>query len=63
MAASIVTSVPIILAFTLLQRFFVQGLTAGAVKSWVGRRGFARQRRPHACGTTGLTERSYEPQP
>ena len=33
MAASIVTSVPIILAFTLLQRFFVQGLTAGAVKS------------------------------
>jgi ABC-type glycerol-3-phosphate transport system permease component len=28
-----VTSVPIILAFTLLQRFFVQGLTAGAVKS------------------------------
>ena len=33
MAASIVTSVPIILALTLLQRFFVQGLTAGAVKS------------------------------
>ena len=33
MAASNVTTVPIILAFTLLQRFFVQGLTAGAVKS------------------------------
>jgi multiple sugar transport system permease protein len=32
MAASIVASAPIVLAFALLQRFFIQGITAGAVK-------------------------------
>ncbi|MCY4007110.1 MAG: carbohydrate ABC transporter permease [Rhodobacteraceae bacterium] len=32
MAGSVIVSLPIILAFTFLQRFFVQGLTAGAVK-------------------------------
>ena len=32
MAGSVIVSAPIVLAFTLLQRFFVQGLTAGAVK-------------------------------
>ena len=33
MAASIIVSVPIVIAFMLLQRFFIKGLTAGAVKS------------------------------
>jgi multiple sugar transport system permease protein len=33
MAASIVSSLPIIVVFMLLQRFFIRGLTAGAVKS------------------------------
>lgn len=33
MAASILSSLPIIVIFTLLQRYFIQGLTAGAVKS------------------------------
>lgn len=33
MAASLVGSVPVIVAFSILQRFFIQGLTAGAVKS------------------------------
>jgi multiple sugar transport system permease protein len=32
MAASIVVSVPVVVAFLLLQRYFVAGLTAGAVK-------------------------------
>jgi multiple sugar transport system permease protein len=32
MAGSVIVSTPIILAFTLLQRFFIQGLTSGAVK-------------------------------
>lgn len=32
MAGSVIVSLPIILVFTLLQRFFIQGLTAGAVK-------------------------------
>ena len=32
MAGSVIVSLPVIAAFTLLQRFFVQGLTAGAVK-------------------------------
>lgn len=32
MAGSVIVSLPIIAIFTLLQRFFVQGLTAGAVK-------------------------------
>ena len=33
MAASIVSSLPVVIAFGFLQRFFIQGLTAGAVKS------------------------------
>ena len=33
MAASIVTSLPVVIGFAFLQRFFIQGLTAGAVKS------------------------------
>lgn len=32
MAGSVIVSAPVILAFTLLQRFFIQGLTAGSVK-------------------------------
>ena len=32
MAASLVVSVPIVIAFLLLQRYLVAGLTAGAVK-------------------------------
>jgi multiple sugar transport system permease protein len=32
MAASLVASLPMVLAFALVQRWFVQGLTAGAVK-------------------------------
>jgi len=32
MAASLVVSVPVVLGFLLMQRYFVQGLTAGAVK-------------------------------
>ena len=32
MAASIVASAPIVLAFAFLQRFFIQGVTAGSVK-------------------------------
>lgn len=33
MAASIVTSLPVIIAFSFLQRYFIQGITAGAVKA------------------------------
>ncbi len=33
MAASIVSSLPVVVAFGFLQRFFIKGLTAGAVKS------------------------------
>lgn len=33
MAASIVGSLPVVIGFAFLQRFFIQGLTAGAVKS------------------------------
>jgi multiple sugar transport system permease protein len=33
MAASIVISLPVVIGFAFLQRFFIQGLTAGAVKS------------------------------
>ncbi len=33
MAASIISSLPIVIGFAFLQRFFIQGLTAGAVKS------------------------------
>jgi multiple sugar transport system permease protein len=33
MAASLVISAPVVLAFLALQRYLVQGLTAGAVKS------------------------------
>ncbi|GAB3897150.1 hypothetical protein GCM10027612_52870 [Microbispora bryophytorum subsp. camponoti] len=32
MAASLVVSVPVVAGFLLLQRYLVQGLTAGAVK-------------------------------
>ena len=32
MAASLMTSAPIVVAFLFLQRFFIQGITAGAVK-------------------------------
>jgi len=32
MAASLVVSIPIVVAFLILQRSFVAGLTAGAVK-------------------------------
>lgn len=35
MAAATLSFVPIILAFTVLQRCFVQGLTAGAVDSTI----------------------------
>ena len=33
MAASIVSSLPVVIGFSFLQKFFIQGLTAGAVKS------------------------------
>ena len=33
MAASIISSLPVVIGFAFLQRFFIQGLTAGAVKS------------------------------
>jgi multiple sugar transport system permease protein len=33
MAASIVSSLPVVIGFAFLQRYFIQGLTAGAVKS------------------------------
>jgi multiple sugar transport system permease protein len=33
MAASIISSLPVVVGFAFLQRFFIQGLTAGAVKS------------------------------
>lgn len=33
MASSLISSIPVIVAFSFLQRFFIQGLTAGAVKS------------------------------
>ncbi len=33
MAASIVSALPVVVGFAFLQRFFIQGLTAGAVKS------------------------------
>jgi multiple sugar transport system permease protein len=33
MAASIISSLPVVIGFSFLQRFFIQGLTAGAVKS------------------------------
>ena len=33
MAASILSSLPVVIGFAFLQRFFIQGLTAGAVKS------------------------------
>ena len=33
MAASVVSSLPVVLGFSFLQRFFIQGLTAGAVKT------------------------------
>lgn len=33
MAASMVSSLPVVIGFAFLQRFFIQGLTAGAVKS------------------------------
>jgi multiple sugar transport system permease protein len=33
MAASLLASMPVVLVFALLQRFFVEGLTAGAVKA------------------------------
>jgi multiple sugar transport system permease protein len=32
MAASIVVSIPVTLMFIFLQRYFIQGLTSGAVK-------------------------------
>jgi multiple sugar transport system permease protein len=32
MAASIVASLPILIAFAIVQRSFIQGVTAGAVK-------------------------------
>lgn len=32
MAASLMASVPVVIAFLTLQRFFVAGLTAGSVK-------------------------------
>lgn len=32
MAGSVIVSLPIVVAFTVLQRFFIQGLTAGSVK-------------------------------
>lgn len=33
MASSLIASVPVVVAFSILQRFFIKGLTAGAVKS------------------------------
>lgn len=33
MAASLIVSVPVVVAFMFLQRYLVGGLTAGAVKS------------------------------
>ena len=33
MAASILVSAPIVVVFSFLQKYFVRGLTAGAVKS------------------------------
>jgi multiple sugar transport system permease protein len=33
MAASFMASAPVVVIFAFLQRFFIQGLTAGAVKS------------------------------
>ncbi len=33
MASSLIASLPVVVAFALVQRFFIQGLTAGAVKS------------------------------
>jgi multiple sugar transport system permease protein len=33
MAASVLASAPVVLIFAFLQRYFIQGLTAGAVKS------------------------------
>jgi multiple sugar transport system permease protein len=33
MAASIISSLPVVIGFAFLQKFFIQGLTAGAVKS------------------------------
>jgi len=33
MASSLLASLPVVLAFAMVQRFFIQGLTAGAVKS------------------------------
>ena len=33
MAASLLASVPLIILFTLLQKYFIKGLTAGAVKA------------------------------
>ena len=33
MAASIVSALPIVIGFSFLQRLFIQGLTAGAVKA------------------------------
>jgi multiple sugar transport system permease protein len=32
MAASLLASAPIVIAFMFLQRYFIQGVTAGAVK-------------------------------
>ena len=32
MAASLVVSLPVVIGFTILQRYLVAGLTAGAVK-------------------------------
>ena len=33
MASSLIASLPVVIAFAAVQRFFIQGLTAGAVKS------------------------------
>jgi multiple sugar transport system permease protein len=33
MAAAVMTSLPVVVLFVLLQRYFISGLTAGAVKS------------------------------
>ena len=32
MAASLLASLPVVLGFMVLQRYFIQGVTAGAVK-------------------------------
>jgi multiple sugar transport system permease protein len=32
MAASLVASAPVVIAFAILQRWFIQGVTAGSVK-------------------------------